>query len=134
MDCSFRHSQHQVSVCIIGHYLLQHCLRLEKLTLDYSISLEMFHWLLTRLSTLTSLAVGHARQRYSQHSSVARLTPSRWEAVLAVNRLHQLTSLSIPVLFQPEDSDPSSQVNYYLNIRHLIFMKTYFHPTTGEYP
>ena len=85
--------------------------RLERLSIDYTVSLEMAEWLMTGgLARLTGLSLGHARQRYSQHSSVARLTPSRWASLLARCHLPHLQRLEIPVLFQPEDTDPGSQV------------------------
>ena len=62
------------------------------------------------LVQLTSLELGHARQRYSQHSSVARLTPGTWERLLQASGLPHLRHLSVPVLFHPEDEDPNSQV------------------------
>ena len=75
------------------------------------MSLELAEWLVTGgLPLLTGLSLGHARQRYSQHSSVARLTPSRWDALLAGAHLPRLERMEIPVLFQPEDTDPGSQV------------------------
>lgn len=75
------------------------------------MSLELAEWLMTGgLARLTGLSLGHARQRYSQHSSVARLTPSRWASLLARCHLPHLQRLEIPVLFQPEDTDPGSQV------------------------
>ena len=86
---------------------------MERLSIDYTVSLELAEWLMTRgLARLTGLTLGHARQRYSQHSSVARLTPSRWASLLARCHLPHLQTLEIPVLFQPEDTDPGSQVRY----------------------
>lgn len=86
---------------------------MERLSIDYTVSLELAEWLMTGgLARLTGLSLGHARQRYSQHSSVARLTPSRWASLLARCHLPHLQTIEIPVLFQPEDTDPGSQVRY----------------------
>ena len=85
-------------------------LRLEELLIDYRVSLEMFDWIISKLIRLSHLSLGHPRQRYSQHSSVMRMTPSRWETLLHTSHLNSLIQLNIPVLFQPEDADPHSQV------------------------
>ena len=84
---------------------------LTELVIDYTVSLELLYFCITRLPSLTRLSVGHGRHRYSQRSSVSRLTPQRWEALLAVSHLPLLHHLVIPVLFQPDRHSPESTVS-----------------------
>ena len=84
---------------------------LTELVIDYTVSLEVLYFCLTKVPSLTRLSVGHGRHRYSQRSSVRRLTPSRWEDLLAVSHLPVLQHLVIPVLFQPDLNSPQSTVS-----------------------
>ena len=84
---------------------------LTELVVGYTVSLELFHFCLTRLPSLSLLSVGHGRHRYSQRSSVRRLTPQRWDSLLQASHLPALQHLVIPVLFQPDPHSPQSTVS-----------------------
>jgi len=84
---------------------------LTDLVIDYTVSLEVLYFCMTRLPSLNRLSLGHGRHRYSQRSSVRRLTPHKWDAFLAAGHLPLLQHLVIPVLFQPDQHSPQSTVS-----------------------
>ena len=106
---------------------------LRELVVGYTVSLELLDFCLTRsvlsrapsllqlslfpvrLPGLRLLSVGHGRHRYSQKSSVRRLTPQRWDSLLETSHLPSLHHLVIPVLFQPDPHSPQSTVK----VKHL---------------
>ena len=85
---------------------------LSSLTVDYTVPLPLFEYSLTKIPSLTTLSLGHSRQRYSHSSSVAGLSPILWTRILQLSNLPLLENISIPVLFQP-GANPASQVKYW---------------------
>ena len=92
---------------------LIHSPGLTSLRIDYTVPIEVLMYSLTKLTRLSSLSLGHSRQRYSHSSSIAGLTPSLWIKCLTKSNLKYLEDLSIPVLFQPGIS-PESQVKRFI--------------------